>query len=292
MKLIYSVYETEADLPASVTDGRVRDRCRIKTSSRATWDDIYQSGVIPKHWAVHPRYPSFGLNNWNPKQIKPLVWEADAEYLHVLELDPLNKPTKISFDGTLIEEPTFTDNKKRLTTNTAGQLFTGIMEQVPIMDYSARFYRTADEPWMQTYLGAVNSDAVKLRGITWQPRTVLVGGITGSDFDNINGRWVSEYTMRLMANPKGWSQTVLNRGTVQLVNEYNYTRVDEQGNPINPVLTGRKIQSKITDGEPMMLDLNGKVVLGWLDSDIDLSKVFTRTFHIQAELPFKKLPLS
>ncbi len=291
MRLSYHVYETEQDRPSDQTQGRIRDLVRIKTSSISTWDQIYNSGFVPKHWAVHATEFGYGLNNWNPKHVKPLIWECEAEYLPISELNPIKRPPRISFDGTLIEQPTFKDNKGYLTTNTAGELFTGIIKQVPIMDYSVRFNVASDEPWMQNYLGAVNSDSVRIRGLLWKPRQVLVGGITGSEPTNSNGIIYSEYSLRLMANPDGWSQEVLNRGTVELQPEYKFSRQDEAGTPINAQLTGNKIQVKLDVEEPVPLDLEGRRIPNWLASNILLSRLVTRTFHIQGELPFSKLPL-
>lgn len=292
MRLIYSVYETEIQHNSDITQNRIRDKVRIKTSTVATWDQILASGLVPTFWAPHGKTLGYGLNDWQPKHIKPLVWEADVEYLPISELNPLKKPPKVSFDGSLIEQPTFKDNKNKLTTNTAGQLFTGIIEQVPMMNYSVRVNLANDQPWMQDYLGAMNSDTVRLRGLQWKPKTLLVGQITGGDFQNLNGVTFCEYMITILANPQGWPQTVLNRGTYELQDEIEYARIDETGNPINPKKTGRKIQVKISTEEPVPLDLMGRRIINWLDNDIPLNRLVTRTFDIQRELPFKKLPLA
>ena len=64
------------------------------------------------------------------------------EYLHVPRTGSAQQNRRRSvLTARWLKNQRFVDNKKRLTTNTAGELFTGIVEQVPIMDYSARFYQ-------------------------------------------------------------------------------------------------------------------------------------------------------
>lgn len=291
--LEYRVTGVEIEDRREIAENLVRDKIFVKTSDRVTWDQLRRMREIPKWNDPHPREPGFWLDFIKPNQTSRLCWELEAEYTPVKagqqDANPLSRPAVITFESSLIEQPTFFDNKKRLITNTAGELMTGVIEQIPIIDYSVRKNLASDPQWLQTHIGGVNKDTIKIRGLTWQPRTLLLGGVSGGEFTTENRQEFSPYGLKILGDPRTWSAKVWNRGTVYLKQEEDRT--------------GKKVyrQVRIQTGdppedvsEPVPLDLNGQPLQDYLqksETPVDPSKLIILTFHVQKEVSFAELPL-
>lgn len=289
----YRVTSVEIEDRREVAANLIRDKIFVKTSDQVTWNQLRTMRPVPAWNDQHPREPGFYLDFVKPKQTSKLCWELEAEYTPIKagqeDANPLSRAAVTTFESSLIEQPTFFDNQGRLITNTAGELLTGVIEQIPIVDYTVRKNLAADPRWLQTHIGGVNKESVKLRGLTWAPRTLLLGGVSGGEFTTENRQEFAQYSLKILGDPRTWSAKVWNRGTVYLKQEtdrngkkvYRQVRI-QTGDPPEDVT------------EPVPLTLDGQVAEGYLqksETPVDPSKLIMLTFHVQKEVSFAELPL-
>ncbi len=294
--LEYRVTAVEIEDRREIAANLIRDKIFVKTSDQVTWNQLRTMRPVPAWNDQHPREPGFYLDFVKPKQTSKLCWELEAEYTPIKagqeDANPLSRKAAITFESSLVEQPTFFDNQGRLMTNTAGELLTGVIEQIPIVDYTIKKNLASDPKWIQTHIGGVNKDSVKIRGLTWAPRTLLLGGVSGGEFTTENRQEFAPYSLKILGDPRTWSPKVWNRGTVYLVEDRAWKAV-----------TGQSIykQVRIQTGdppedvtEPVPLTLDGQPVSGYLqksETPVDPSKLIMLTFHVQKEVSFAELPL-
>lgn len=289
----YRVTSVEIEDRREVAANLIRDKIFVKTSDQVTWNQLRTMRPVPAWNDQHPREPGFYLDFVKPKQTSKLCWELEAEYTPIKagqeDANPLSRAAVTTFESSLIEQPTFFDNQDRLMTNTAGELLTGIIQQIPIVDYTVRKNLASDPRWLQTHIGGVNKESVKLRGLTWAPRTLLLGGVSGGEFTTENRQEFAQYSLKILGDPRTWSAKVWNRGTVYLKQEtdrngkkvYRQVRI-QTGDPPEDVT------------EPVPLTIDGQVAEGYLqksETPVDPSKLIMLTFHVQKEVSFAELPL-
>lgn len=198
----------------------VRDTIKLKTSERVTWTQLRRMRPVPQWNQEHSREPGFYLDFIKPKQTSRLVWELEAEYTLIkggqINPDPTQRPPIVTFNTSLIEQPTFFDKNKRAMTTTAGEFITGIPERVPLIDYTVVKNFSSDPRWLQTHLGSVNADTVTLRGLPWEPKTLLLAAVSAGEYTTENRVTYSEFRITIMADRRTWTHKVWNRGTVEL----------------------------------------------------------------------------
>jgi hypothetical protein len=284
----------------------VRDSLHIETSDRMSWTAIRSESFMPRFGGEHPHEPGFFLDSRRPQHLKKTYWEVQLEYLPFkpdpVSPNPLSRPVDIVWSTNLVEQPTDFDNQGRFICNTAGEGITGVMQRIPMVDYSITVNKPRDPDWILTHFGAVNSDVVRIRGITWQPKTLLVVSGSGGPIVNENNTTYTEIKLSLLGDYRGWHSEVWNRGTVRLDQQDRIQWVRE-GNKL--VLRMRKVwvPVPITSGtppapvdEPRFLDYDGQEIIDAYSigetSTVDKSKVISLTFNIQKERPFNGvLPL-
>lgn len=283
-------------------DNIVRDSIKLKTSSRVNWSTLRNMQPVPRWNQEHPKEPGFYLDFIKPTHVSRLIWELEAEYTPVkggqIDPDPLARAADVTFTSSLIEQPTFFDYKKRPMTTTAGEFISGIVESVPLVEFSIKKNLAQDPAWLQTHLGAVNSDSVKLRGRVWAPKTLLFSAVSGGAFVTENRSTFSEYTLSISADPRTWTKEVWNRGTLQLEQVRKLVFVGQQ-------LVSRLVwvQVPIKEGDPpepvqdpVPLDDNGRAIGDYLTQNgtepIRTGKLIKLNFETQEPKSFNGvLPL-
>jgi hypothetical protein len=287
-----------------VTDVRVRTENKIinkvdlKTNVRMTWTKLRLMRPVPQWNDEHPSEPGFYLDFINPIQKSRLRWELECEYTPFkggqIDPDPTARPAVVTYSTSLVEQATLRDNKGRPTVNRAGEFIQGLMLQVPIVEYKFSKNLKADPNWIQTHLGAVNSDTIKLRGLNWKPKTLLLQSVEGGEFITESRSSYTPTSGTILADPRTWTIEVWNTGTVQLEKQERIIKGKKKmiwvqvpimaGNPAEPVT------------EPVPLDENGLVIKeAYERSNTEPMKkqnLITLKFDIQPEQPFAVLPLT
>ena len=295
----YSTHTVDIEDKRILSDNIVRDSIKLKTSERVTWTKLRKMSPVPQWNQQHAREPGFYLDFIKPKQTSRLVWELEAEYTPYkggqIDADPLARPAIITFSTSLVEQPTFFDADRNPIVTRAGEFITGVMEQIPLVDYAVKKNLASDPKWLQTHLGAVNSDTVTLRGLAWKPKTLLLATVSGGEITTENRSTFAEYNLSILADARTWTKEVWNQGTVELVETYAIVR---------GVARSVWSQKKILRGdppapvdEPWMLDDDGIALRDHLQQDpttpIKPNRLVILKFDTQKSLPFRNvLPLT
>jgi hypothetical protein len=296
-------HEMDLDDKRDITANMIRNKIVLKTSERVTWTNLRTMQPVPRHGDEHPKEPGFYLDYIKPTHKSRHVWELETEYTPFkagqIDPDPLARGVVITYTSSLVEQASLVDNKGRPTVNRAGEFIQGIVKQVPILEYTFVKNLAQDPRWIQTHLGAVNSDAIKLRGLLWEPKTLLLSAVQGGEITTENRSTFAPITGTIMADPRGWTQEVWNLGTVQLREEtVKVPRKDLPGTELKKVWR----QIPITKGNPaepvteaVPIDEYGR----WIPDSLDKSttepmkkgRLITLRFDMQDERPFTELPL-
>lgn len=281
-------------------ESTVRDTLHIMTSDRMSWTQLRLQSVIPKYGSEHPREPGFFLEAMKPTQSKRCYWEVELEYnvfkAEQIDPSPLARPAEITWSTSLVEQPTERDSKGRPTCTTAGEFLTGIVEKIPLVEYSIKKNLPADPAWAQTHFGCVNQDAIKIRGLDWAPGTLMLISGSGGPFTVENKVSFMECSLSLLGDYRGWTLKVWNRGTVRLAKQKR-TKWKLQGGKLIPVEQSVWVQVPILTGEPpapveepVFLDDYGQEIIDALKpekgSTLDPTKFIELTFDIQSERKF------
>lgn len=296
---IFRWYET--DVIDDVSDPQansVTSRVKLRTDVRLPWTVIRSLSPMPRAGDEHPNEPGFFFKKATPKQTSKRVWEVELEYVpfQVEEEDknPLRRKPKISFDSSSIEIPADRDNKGRMICSTAGEPITGIMRQIPTVDYTINVNLATDPQWMLTHLLAVNADTVRIRGVPWKPKTLLFATVAAGVYEKENKVEFAPFTLKILGNPLTWSAEVFNTGTLQLESY----ELQQNGRTVQrwrqvPILEGKPREPV---KEPKPLDEFGRYIDDSLQpvrsEPVKSSKLISLTFDVQPEVRFNNvLPL-
>lgn len=261
-----------------ISQNKIIDTITVKTSDRFNWTTLRRMAPVPQWNQSHPDEPGFYLDFITPSRgAGGLVWTLEAEYGIMKgsqdDPNPLQRKAKISGRTSLIEQPTFFDAKGSPIVNTAGEFIPGVMQTFATVEYSVTKNLAADPAWLQTHLGALNQDAIKIRGLVWQPKTLMLGAVSFGEFIEEERATYSEYQLTIMADPRKWTHELWNVGTVELV---QVRRLVAQ--PGGEKVTSKMVwvQQPIKRGdppenveEPVPLDENGRAIGDYLDSPGD-----------------------
>lgn len=290
-------HEMEVEDRRNVTDNVIRNKIVLRTNERVTWTVLRMMQPVPRWNEEHPTERGFYLDHVKPTHKSKMVWELETEYTPIkggqIDADPLARPVEIIYSSSLVEQPTLFDRKGRAIVNRAAEFIEGLVKQVPIVEYSFAKNLSKDPAWIQTHLGAVNSDTIKIRGLTWKPKTLLLSAVSGGAFVTENRSKYTPISGTILADPRTWTQEVWNKGTVQLKQVSRligdgfkdvYVQVPIlEGSPAEPV------------SEPVPLDEEGLRIEEAIQKDeaepLKKQKLITLKFDIQHEMPFAELPL-
>jgi hypothetical protein len=290
-------YETEYEDPRDSREAIVRNKIKLKTSERVTWTALRLMSPVPGWGDEHPKEKGFYLDFVRPVHKSKHIWELEAEYSPIkagqIDPSPLARPVVITYTSSLIEMPTQRDNKGRPMVNRAGELLQGIMLQRPILEYKFVKNLPSDPKWITTHLGAVNSDTIRLRGLNWAPRTLLLSAVEGGEFVTENRQSYTATTGTILADPLTWTQEFFNMGTVQLEQQPRMIKGKEKLVWVQvPIMEG---DPKEHISDPVPLDEDGVMISdAWEPSrtePLKKQKLITLKFDVQPEKPFSELPL-
>lgn len=286
-------------------ENSVRNTLKIITTERVRWSWIEAQSFFPRFNAEHFEEPGYFLDSWKPNQTQGCIWEVELEYVPFkaerVDPNPLARIAEITFDTSLVEQPANRTWEGRPTVTTAGEPILGVMQQIPLVEYTVQKNLASDPSWLQSHLGAVNADPIQLRGLTWAPKTLLLASCSGGKFTTENRATYAPYTLKLMADYRTWTQEVWNQGTVQLKKVWRtYDDPNTKSGLAHkqvwvqvPIETGDPPEP-VTD--PVPIDINGVAIIDYLQKDqkqpIRPDALIKLYFETQKCLPFQGvLPL-
>lgn len=240
----------------------------------------------------HKDYPGYYWDTIRPKQVKRFVWEVDciATPFQLLEWveNPLDRRPVVTYDGSLVVEPTNFDSAGYPICTAAGELIGGVERQRPIRVYHVTKNYASDPEWADSYLGAVNSDAVTIRGHVRKAGTLLLSNQNGGAYVTENQVKFFPFSFDLLWDPLGHHVERWNKGTLQLVQ-----RTKPGTN--RKIWVQEKILTTTSPRQPVdeatWINKRGQVIEGLLNSEenakpYDLAKLVKLRWNVQAVLPF------
>lgn len=238
----------------------------------------------------HPTYPGYYYDHIRPKQVARLHWEVDCTatpfQLEPIFDDPLERPPVVTYDGSLVVEPTNFDNKGYPICTTAGEMIAGVERDRPVRVYHVEKNYPADPDWLDAYLGAVNLSPCVLRGKTRAAGTLKLVNQSAGPFITENKTRYFTLMFDLVFDPLGHKVERWNYGTLQLVQR----PVDGKKKKWfqEQIITG-KPPRPVEEGVP--LDMKGAALTEFLASaddgrPVDVSKLIKLKWDVQPVLEF------
>lgn len=176
-----------------------------------------------QRWQPHPDEPAALVTRFAYKQRRhSLIFDIDVDYsTNPGDQDspsPLERPAVIEGGSVELQEAIFVDSQKKPLVNTAGQFLEGAVETYSFSTFSVTKMISTNWPgWFLDYNQSVNSDPIRIRGLTCLPRTLKIGSISiGSDQveDDVE---FCRLQLQLIYNENTWDKFYLNRGYEEAV---------------------------------------------------------------------------
>ena len=231
-------------------------------------------------------------------EIEPRLWQIEIEYATKApkkdDPNPLNRPAEITLDGNETQIPVYQDGEGTWYVNTAGDLLEGVTE-----DYEQPVWRVAKNlaktpQWILRYPGAVNSDTVRLDGLTFQPGELRLKRLRRGGVQEENDQSYYSLSYELHFREGGWLRQIPNRGHHEIAatgrviwgqgglqSEYERRRI-LVGSPAAPT------------EEPVFLNQHGAAYRdedGNVRTKLDPDEIVMLEFKRGQRLPFSVLPL-
>ena len=263
----YAVQSTSIKDDRTISENEIVDKIKLKTSCRVTWTQLRRMRPVPQWNDSHPYEPGFYLDVVRPNHVSRLVWELDAEYTVVkggqINANPLSREAIITGKSSLIEQPTFFDWENKPIVTTAGEFIPGVMQQIPTIEYTISKNLVTDPAWLMTHVGGINSDAVRIRGLTWPAKTLMLGAVSFGEFKTEEKARYSEYTLTLMGDPRKWTHELWNVGTVELYESKYGKGVGKTIWRQRPITAG---SPPVPVESPVPLDDRGRAIVDYLSN--------------------------
>jgi hypothetical protein len=260
-----------------------------RTADDDTADDILAAAPTLRRNAPHPDNRQARVTKPTLERIAAGLWEITLEYSTAADdrTNPLARPT--AWDLTQFTARTHyrsRDEKGRPIVNTAGGLFDdpppSVERHYPTLR-GTRNIPPAFPPWLLDYVDAVNSDAVRIRGLVFPPKTLKARIGIGPE-ETENDVAFSALSMEFEYNPATWRHFQPNRGYEELTYD--------KGQNLKKFRKPAGRRKILVDGEPITepawLDEYGRAIE---DPAENLEKLIFLEFQLYPEKPFGALPL-
>ena len=287
---VYWISEQQEETHSQEAAGRSWTRYfRAQTDESDGPEEILAAAPAIRRNAPHPRDPAARVTKPQFERRGPGLWEITVEYSTQGDdrKNPLARPTVWDLTQfTARQLFRSRDEKNKPIVNTAGGLFDdpppSVERHYPTLR-GTRNITVEFPPWLLEYSDAVNSDAVRIRGLTF-PALTLKARVGIGPEDEENDIPFSVLTMEFEFNPATWRHFQPNRGFEELV----YDKGQDLKRNKKPA-GRRKI---LVDGEPISepawLDEFGRAIE---NPSENLDKLIFLEFALYPERPFGRLPL-
>ena len=266
---------------------------KISVSITVSTDEL----VSPQWMRNHPLtpkingpaegFPGFYWDTVNQEQKFKLIWQIDctaSEFLIEPEPDsPLAAAAEIAVNSELIDEPTQFDWKGRPIMTTAGEWIAGVTRSRPLLTYVISKNLPQDPAWLETHLGAVNKDPVRLRGRICKPNTLMLRRLSLSPYTSKGKVSFTVCGFELHYDPYEWIKRIWNKGTIQLIEFKTAKGAKAYRQERIKVRDSNGVMQNVEDAVP--IDKKGRVIPGVLspeqDTPVDVSKLVVLSFEVQ-----------
>lgn len=200
--------------------------------------------------------------------------------------DPLARPARIRSRSLPFRIPFIKDVKGKYLLTTAGEFIGGAESEIPGLTISVQKNLAQYPSWVQSYSRSMNSDSVRIRGLTFPKHTLKVTGIEIGDEEFENDVRFFSLGLEITFNPLTWKREFFNRGFYELV-------TSGKGKDKKVELNRIVLDDDEFPTEPQFLDRDGK----WIRPDektgrVDPKKIVVLEHNDLEELPYSRLPLA
>lgn len=254
-----------------------------------------------QRWQPHPENRQAVVQVFDPVQRDGTnIFDITVEYSTAISKpgDPLADPAEIEWETYDEIRQVHLDNEGRPLVNTAGSPIRDLTEPWSSWVINVRKKVGTVPRWILNYGNAVNSDSVRVDGVTFGPRELRLKRIHLGGYSEQDETRFRYLTMQLHHNPKTWDRFILNRGLYE-VEEKRVGRRQTTGlgafvKTLVPILNddGHPItepQFLDEDGRrPRVLDEFGAERLKW---PLDPEDIIILRKKTAIQQPFRTLPL-
>lgn len=196
--------------------------------------------------------------------------------------NPLERPANIRLTSQKERRPVKEDNKGNPLTTKAGELLDNIEKDFTLW----RLLITKNIPpswpkWItQDYGTAVNSDSIRIKGLTFEKLKLQVDQIEIGETNYENGEEFDQLNLSFVFRSIGWNEKYLNFGKYELAQRW-----DSANNEFKTVYAPIIVDGKETD-EPVPLDGEGRAFRDeeWAAEGLDVVKTQVDLEDITANL--------
>lgn len=268
----------------------------ICDSNEQTWRSLLEAAPEFTPGRIHSSFPLFIVDSFDVDQVSDTNgFRAEVNYVRGSEESPLDGVPRIHMSTNEVEMPVLQEptGEKRYLINTAGDPIEGVTE--PESHWVLNIERDVPSfpKWLLDYPNAINSDSVRIRGITFPPKTLQLKGLTISDEQSVEfeEQDITYYTLafQLHYNPQGWTRKFLNRGYREVVDpnavEKELRVLENAEGPVSqPVFLNADGQAYRFSPE------SGDDTLGKLRESLTPEEILTIERDTKPVLPFSVLP--
>lgn len=231
-----------------------------------------------QRWQPHFREPSLFVEDFEATQIQWTPnWRVRVSYTSELDPNPLDKPLGVKVRSQSIDAYTLVDHEGRLMLNTAGDPFQPQQKKETIWIFSCT-KNVADYPlWLLEYPETINLDSVRIRGVTFPPRTLALVTVQIEDYVEENDTRYLPLGLELHFRRSTWQSFIPSRGYQAYFDD------PEGGAPVKRRIT---LDDGSYPNEPQLLDRRGRWIQNPRPQDVYMLK-----FQLPRALPFGALPL-
>lgn len=286
---LYACDETQQET-ANLDDPRTYTRYfRAMTAENDGPETILRGRPDLARHQPHPQDREARVTAPKFERVGPGLWELTVEYSTATEnkSNPLGRPTVWDLSGFSARSIALAwDAKRKPIRNTAGDLFDdpppSVERHYPLLR-GTRNIPPAFPPWLLDYTDCVNSDAVRIRGLTF-PELTLRAKIGVGPEESENDIAYSVLTMELEVNPETWRHWQPNRGFF----ETYFDKGQDPAKSPKPAGKRRILINGEPATEPQWLDEYGRAIT---DPAANPDKLIFLPFDLHPARPFSRLPL-
>jgi len=216
----------------------------------------------PKPYMIHRHDSKAWVNSVKASQTDDSgrFWEIVVDYIAIPEDgdNPLSRPDNVGFSGRLANAIAWRTYDGKPNVNYAGDLFNPPPEKLdPDLVITVSRNVASVPKWFIKYPGAVNSDATKIRGLTFNPYTlIMTDWNVGDEEQEENGIKFIELSFSLAFKKTTWHTYTPNRGYRELVEKSVGT--NSAGKEILREFPEEIMIGEERPTEPVWLDGDGK----------------------------------
>lgn len=275
----------------------------VEADPGTPFNDMRRHPSMPKPYEQHPDDPISYVDVVTPTRRNGRITDVQVDYDSKVELtkkqqdeNPINRPAIITLDSEPERRQVTTDVDGKPHTTTAGEQILG--RERTFTNFKLQVTKNVRNlpRWVLDYEDAINSEPIRIKGITWPKEKLKFGRLQLGPEILENGIEYNELRFELVFRRLGWNEPSLNFGKYETLpfERFNQeTGKFEQVKELREILVGNP---PAPTEQPVPLDEDGRAFRdadGKVKLQVDLKDIINNLvpFKESPVLPFSRLPL-